>query len=121
VHKAPAFIILLLAAVMAPLGALGEDLTPPNGDPGEDCVSSPATDQNNLPKTEDTVGAGPGRGSLCISDGKQNNGNELYVGGDFNRLQNGDPANQCLHVEVAGQVIWRRPNYPVNNPDRFCH
>lgn len=117
-RKLAAYIALLLAVLLSSNGSFADDLTPPDGDPGEDCVTEPATGPNNVPKQEDFVGAGPGRMSFCISDGNKNNRNELYVGGDFTKLANGDVNKQCIHIEVAGVVVWRRPN---TEPDRFCH
>lgn len=127
--RVTAAIALALATMLGPIGAFADDLTPPDGHAGEDCMSEPATSVNdpanpnddNLPRQEDYMGAGPGRYSLCVSDGNKTNRNELYVGGDFTRLTNGDPNRQCMHIEVAGQVVWRRPGYPAGNPDRFCH
>lgn len=104
-------ILLVVVLGLSPAGA--DDLTPPDGHPGEDCLSEPATGPNSLPRQEDVIGAGPGRMSVCISDGNKTNRNELYVGGDLNKA--------CLHVEVAGQILIRRSGYPGGDPDRFCH
>lgn len=112
-RRAALFAATLLVAVVGWLPAAADDLTPPDGHSGEDCLSEPATGPNNLPNQEDVVGAGPGRISICVGDGNKTNRNELYVGGDVNRA--------CLHVEVAGQIIIRRPGFPGGDPDRFCH
>jgi hypothetical protein len=104
VKKALALMLLIAAAIVVPVGAMADDVRTPS-----ECKSTPTADD---PQGIYQMGNADGRASLCVSDGDETNGNEVYVGGDATQ--------PCGHIEVLGVIA------PVSDesdtpPEAFCH
>lgn len=100
--KGIALLLLVLAAIAAPMGAMADDIRTPG-----QCADGATADD---PTGFFLEGSAPGRGSFCLSDGDANNGNELYIGGDASQ--------PCGHIEVLGQVVTEEGD---ETPAGFCH
>lgn len=106
-------LMLVLALGLAPIFSQASDV--PDGQDCANAAAGPSVTFN--PDPNDPANAD--RGAVCVSDGSSANGAELYVGGELQAEEEGDPdaGGSCGALIVGGTTLAGDPNWDNPDPD----
>lgn len=113
-------ILALLAVVaFAVVPAMADDIPD-----GADCAASsgPASVSHAVLSGADPTTAEVDRGAVCVSDGDASNGAELYVGGEIQAEEEGNPdvGGACGAIIAGGSTLSGDPDWDNEEAGTHC-